>query len=479
MADYQDAAVPPQQEMGVGTEDMEKKNKNYEMDMCSGSVIKKMLLFSLPLMLSSILQLLFNAADVVVVGKFAGDNSLAAVGCTGSLINLLVNLFMGLSVGANVMTARHYGAKQDEELSKTVHTSIVIACIGGLLLTVVGLLFTEGILRLMSTPPEVLPLAALYLRIYFCGMLANMLYNFGSAILRAVGDTRRPMYYLTVAGVVNVILNLVFVIEFHLDVAGVAIATVISQTISAILVIRCLMRQTGAIRLELPKLRIDRKELKNIIRIGLPAGMQGCVFSLSNVVIQSSVNTFGATTVSGSSAGSNLEGFVYVAMNAFHQATVSFMSQNYGAGRYERLRKVLRAGLICVTVTGLILGNLEVLFGKTLLSIYTDSDAVIAEGYKRMRLICTLYCTCGMMDVMVGALRGIGYSVMPMIVSLLGACGIRLLWIATVFRIERFHMVETVYLSYPISWIITFFVHVICYIIVSRRLPKVTSVAVG
>lgn len=452
-----------------------KKNKNYEIDMCSGGVLKKMLLFAVPLMFSSVLQLLFNAADVVVVGKFAGDNSLAAVGCTGSLINLLINLFIGLSVGTNVMAARHYGAKQDEELSKTVHTSIIIAVFGGLLLTVVGVTFTEGILRLMSTPPEVLPLAALYLRIYFCGMLSNMLYNFGSAILRAVGDTRRPMYYLTAAGVVNVILNLIFVIVFSLDVAGVAIATVISQTISAVLVIRCLMKQTGAIRLDLKKLHADRKELRNIVRIGLPAGMQGCVFSLSNVVLQSSINTFGATVVSGSSASSNLEGFVYVSMNSFYQATLSFMSQNYGAGRYDRLKKVIVSGLLCVIVAGLLLGNLEVLFGRTLLSIYTDSDAVIEEGYKRVKYICTLYFACGMMDVMVGVLRGIGYSIMPMIVSLLGACGLRLLWIATVFRIEQFHLVETVYLSYPISWVITFVAHVVCYLVAARKIPKMKA----
>ena len=445
------------------------KNKQYEIDMCNGPILGKMLQFALPLMLSSVLQLLFNAADVVVVGKFAGDNSLAAVGCTGSLVNLLVNLFVGLSVGANVMAARHYGARQEEELSKTVHTAILLAVIGGIILTFVGIIFTEGILRLMSTPDEVLPLAALYLRIYFGGMLANMIYNFGSAILRAVGDTRRPMYYLSIAGIINVILNLVLVIEFDLDVAGVAIATVISQCISAVLVVRCLIRDKGAIHLELKRLAIDRREFINIVRIGLPAGLQGCVFSLSNVVIQSSINSFGATTVSGSSASSNLEGFVYVAMNAFYQATLSFMSQNFGAGRFDRLRKVILCGLGCVIAAGLVLGNLEVCFGRRLLSIYTSSPEVIEAGMVRLRINNTLYCLCGMMDVMVGVLRGIGYSVMPMIVSLLGACGIRLLWIATVFQMESFHRVETVYLSYPISWFITFAAHVLCYLLVRRK----------
>ena len=451
--------------------------KKYEMDMCSGPILSKMLLFALPLMLSSVLQLLFNAADVVVVGKFAGDNSLAAVGCTGSLVNLLVNLFVGLSVGANVMAARHYGAKQDEELSRTVHTAVTVAAISGIILTFIGVIFADNILRLMSTPEPVLPLAALYLRIYFGGMVANMLYNFGSAILRAVGDTKRPMYFLTFAGVVNVVLNLIFVIVLKMDVAGVAIATVISQCISAFLVLRCLVREQGAIRLDVKKLGIDSTEFKKIVRIGLPAGMQGCVFSLSNVVIQSSINGFGETVVSGSAASANLEGFVYVAMNAFHHATLNFMSQNFGAGKYSRLRKVMICGLGCVMAAGLALGNLEVFLGRKLLSLYTSSPEVIEAGIIRLTINNTLYCLCGMMDVMVGVLRGIGYSMMPMIVSLIGACGTRLLWIATVFRIERFHRIETVYVAYPISWFITFAVHVVCYFAVRKKaIPSVDRV---
>lgn len=438
--------------------------------MCSGRVLGKMLKFALPLMLSSILQLLFNAADVVVVGKFAGDNSLAAVGCTGSLVNLLTNLFIGLSVGANVMAARHYGAKQEEELSKTVHTSVVIAAMAGAFLTVIGVTFTEGILRLMSTPEPVLPLAALYLRIYFGGMLANMLYNFGSALLRAVGDTRRPMYFLTIAGVVNVILNLIFVICLKMDVAGVAIATVISQCISAVLVLRCLIREQGAIHLSLRKLGIDRKELLQIVRIGIPAGLQGCIFSLSNVVIQSSINTFGETVVSGTSAASNLEGFVYVAMNSFYQATLAFVSQNFGAGKYDRIGRVAWSGILCVTATGIILSQLEIGFGRQLLSIYTSSPAVIDAGMTRLKINNMLYFTCGIMDVMVGIMRGIGYSVMPMIVSLVGACGTRLIWIATVFQIPAFHRVETVFYSYPISWIITALIHFICFMCVRKRI---------
>lgn len=435
----------------------------------------KMLKFAVPLMLSSILQLLFNAADVVVVGKFAGDDALAAVGCTGSLINLLINLFMGLSVGANVMVARHYGAKRESELKKSVHTSMLLSVLGGLLLTGVGVLFTEGILELMETPTEVLPLAALYLRIYFMGMVPNMIYNFGSAILRAIGDTKRPMYFLTLAGVVNVCLNLIFVIAFSWGVAGVAVATVISQTISAVLVVICMLKESGAIRLSLKELKIDKKELLAILRIGIPAGLQGCIFSLSNVVIQKSVNGFGKVTVSGNSAASNLEGFVYVSMNAFHQATLSFMSQNYGAGRYDRLKKIVVAGILCVTATGLTLGNLEYFFGRTLLNIYTSSENVIDAGVVRLSIICTTYFLCGMMDVMVGALRGLGYSFVPMIVSLCGVCGIRLVWLFTVFEMEEYHLVETVYVSYPISWLATFLIHLGSYIVISRKMKKMTG----
>ena len=443
--------------------------------MCEGPILPKMLKFAVPLMLSSILQLLFNAADVVVVGKFAGDDALAAVGCTGSLINLLINLFMGLSVGANVMVARHYGAKRESELKKSVHTSMLLSVLGGLLLTGVGVLFTEGILELMETPTEVLPLAALYLRIYFMGMVPNMIYNFGSAILRAIGDTKRPMYFLTLAGVVNVCLNLIFVIAFSWGVAGVAVATVISQTISAVLVVICMLKESGAIRLSLKELKIDKKELLAILRIGIPAGLQGCIFSLSNVVIQKSVNGFGKVTVSGNSAASNLEGFVYVSMNAFHQATLSFMSQNYGAGRYDRLKKIVVAGILCVTATGLTLGNLEYFFGRTLLNIYTSSENVIDAGVVRLSIICTTYFLCGMMDVMVGALRGLGYSFVPMIVSLCGVCGIRLVWLFTVFEMEEYHLVETVYVSYPISWLATFLIHLGSYIVISRKMKKMTG----
>ena len=444
-------------------------NKKYEIDMCSGSVFGKMLLFALPLMCSSILQLLFNAADIVVVGRFAGDNALAAVGSNTALINLLTNLFVGLSVGTNVLTAQYYGAKRDRDLKETVHTSMLLSLYSGLLLTVVGLIGAPKLLELMQAPPEVLNLAVLYLRIYFLGMASMMVYNFGSAILRAVGDTKRPLYYLLGAGIVNVVLNLFFVIVCHLGVAGVAMATVISQTISAFLVVRCLVREQGGIHLDLKALAITKEKLGKIMQIGLPAGFQGTVFSLSNVVIQSAVNSFGNIAVAGNSAAANIEGFVYMAMNAFHQATISFTSQNYGARAYKRIYKILFAGELFVIVTGVVLGNLAVLLGESLLGIYSPSAEVITAGMARLKIICTLYALCGARDVLVGALRGIGYSIIPMIVSLVGACGLRLLWIATVFQIPEYHSLTTVYLSYPITWTITLTVHAITFALAARK----------
>ncbi len=439
-------------------------SKNYEMDMCSGPILSKMLLFTLPLICSSILQLLFNAADIIVVGRFAGDNALAAVGSNTALINLLVNLFVGLSVGSSVLVAHYYGAKQDKELKQTVHTSILLGVYSGLILTVIGVFGARTILIWMQTPEGVLPLAAIYLRIYFFSMPAMMVYNFGSAILRSVGDTKRPLYYLSYAGIVNVILNLLLVIVFKMSVAGVAIATVISQYISAILVIRCMLHETGAIQLVLSELHIDQDKLIRIIKIGLPAGFQGVVFALSNVVIQSAVNTFGETVVAGNSAAANLEGFVYVAMNSVYQATLSFTGQNLGAKQYKRIDRIVITGELFVLIVGFALGMSMVAFGNQLLHIYTDSPAVIKAGMDRLWVIAFTYYLCGMMDVMVGGLRGIGYSIMPMIVSLLGACAFRLVWLATIFKIPQFHSIQVVYWSYPISWIMTFLVHVICFL---------------
>lgn len=451
---------------------MEKKEKKYTIDMCEGPILKKLLLFVVPLIASSLLQLFFNAADVIVVGKFAGDNALAAVGSNGSIINLLTNVFIGLSVGANVLVARYSGAKKVNEVRKVVHTSITISVIGGIALTFFGIFAARQVLIWMQSPMEVIDLSTLYIRIYFLGMPATMVYNFGAAILRGVGDTKRPLYYLTFSGVVNVVLNLILVAFFHMDVAGVAIATIVSQYMSAVLVVKCLMEEESSIRLEKQYLGVDFDVLKRIVEIGLPAGIQGSLFSLSNVVIQSSVNSFGAVVVAGNSAASNIEGFVYVAMHAFCQAVTAFISQNLGAGKYERINKIVICAQLCVLVIGGGLGNLAYLFGEPLLHLYTDNPAVIVAGMKRLSIISVTYLLCGMMDNMVGALRGLGNSVLPMIVSLIGACGLRLVWILVFFQIERFHTIDTVYIAYPITWGLTLCVHIICYFIVWGKMKR-------
>lgn len=446
------------------------KQARYEIDMCNGPILKKVIMFAVPLMFSSILQLLFNAADIVVVGRFAGDNSLAAVGSTSSLINLLTNLFVGLSVGVNVLISRYYGAGQEDELKETIHTAITVSMISGILLTVVGCVGAKQILQWMQTPKEVLPLAGLYMRVYFLGMTAVMVYNFGSAILRAVGDTKRPLYYLSLAGIVNVGLNLFFVILLKMDVAGVGLATAISQCISAVLVIRCLVMEDSAIHLDLRALKVHKGKLIRILQIGLPAGFQGTLFSFSNVIVQSTINSFGPVVVAGSSAAANIEGFVYVAMNSLYQAAISFTGQNVGAGKYERINRILFCSIGCVIVVGLVLGNGVYLVGEKLLGIYTGSPEVIAEGMVRMKYLCVPYFICGVMDVMVGMLRGLGYAMMPMFVSLVGACGLRLLLIATVFQMEGFHKITTVYMAYPVTWFITGAAHIVCFVIVRKKL---------
>lgn len=439
-------------------------------DLTSGPLLKKIVLFSIPLALSSVLQLLFNAADVVVVGRFAGSAALAAVGSNGSLINLLTNLFIGLSIGANVVAARCFGARDDTGVRNTVHTSILVSLLCGMVMAAVGFFAARVLLELMSCPPDVIDLSTLYLKIYFLGMPVTMLYNFSSALLRAVGDTRRPLYCLATAGIINVLLNLVFVIGLRMSVAGVALATILSQTVSACMVVALLMRERGPLRLDLKALRIHPGTLVQILRIGLPAGLQSTVFSLSNVVIQSAVNSFGSLVVAGNSAAVNIEGFVYSAMNAFAQACVTFTSQNVGARRYDNLDRVLRNCLLCVVVTGLVLGVGATALGDTLVRIYSSDKQVIAAGVSRLAIICRLYCLCGCMDVMAGCLRGLGYSVMPMVVSLLGSCAFRLIWIATVF--QMFRSTSILYLSYPLSWLLTLLVHVICFFVVRRTLPR-------
>lgn len=447
-----------------------KTKKSYEIDMCNGPLLGKIMLFTLPLMLSGILQLLFNAADVVVVGRFAGNEALAAVGSTGSLTNLLVNMFIGLSVGVNVLVARYYGGKQEEEVSQTVHTAMIISAAGGILLAVIGIAAARPLLLLMDTPENVIEHSVLYMRIYFLGMPVMLLFNFGSAILRAVGDTRRPLAYLIIAGAINVGLNLWFVIGFHMGVAGVALATVLSQCVSAGLIIRCLVQSEGCFQLSLQNLHMNWDKFGRIARIGLPAGIQGSLFSISNVLIQSSVNSFGSVAMAGNTAGSNIEGFVYTAMNSVHQTAVSFTGQNLGGKKFQRINQILMECLILVTLIGLIMGNGAYLFGHQILSLYSSDAEVIAYGLQRMRIICTFYCLCGIMDVCVGSIRGLGYAVLPMIVSLLGACVFRVVWIYTVFQWDR--SLHTLYISYPISWAMTAAAHIICFIIVRKRVER-------
>lgn len=444
--------------------------KSYAMDMCHGPLVGKMLTFSIPLIFSGILQLLFQAVDTVVVGRFAGPNSLAAVGSTTALINLLINLFVGLSVGANVLIAQYYGAGKEQDVQETLHTAITLSLVCGVALTFVGWFASGQLLRWMNTPDEVWKLATLYMKIYFLGMPVSMLYNFGSAIMRAMGDTRRPLYFLLISGVINAGLNLVFVIYFQMDVAGVAVATVISQCISAGLVVFSLVRQEGCFHLELKKLRIYGKKASRIITTGLPAGLQGVIFSLSNVLIQSSVNSFGPVAMAGNSAASSVEGFVYMSMNAYHHTALNFVSQNYGAGEYGRIKKVLRNSLIMVTVVGLTMGMACYVFAPVLLSIYSPDPEVISYGILRLSVIVTTYFLCGWMEVMVGTLRGMGYAVMPMLVSLIGACGLRILWIYTIFR--KVHTLTNLYVSYPVTWIITFCAHTVCFIIVMKKIKK-------
>lgn len=447
--------------------------RNYEIDMCRGPLAGKVLLFSLPLILSGILQLLFNAADLIVVGKFAGDvadQALAAVGATGSVTNLLVGLFTGLATGANVLVAKLYGAGDREKLRQSVHTAITVAFISGVLLVGIGLLVARPLLEWMDTPADVIDMAELYMRIIFFGMPANMLYNFGAAILRSIGDTRRPLYFLLIAGALNVALNLFFVIGCGMDVDGVALATVMSQVLSAILVLLCLFRMDGPCKLSLHYLGIHRDAVLKIAQVGLPAGLQGCIFSISNVLIQSSINSYDSLAMAGSTAASNIEGFIYISMNAVYQAALSFTSQNLGAKQYRRINRVLTSCALLVSCVGLLMGAAAMLLKRPLLYLYTDDPRVVDFGVFRMDVIMLTYFLCGLMEVLTGMMRGIGYSVLPMIVSLAGACGLRILWLYTIYAAHP--TLTMLFLSYPVSWLITTFVHAVCFFFARRRLPK-------
>ncbi|MBQ6906312.1 MAG: MATE family efflux transporter [Clostridia bacterium] len=445
--------------------------KTNEIDMTEGPLFRKIVAFSLPLMLSGVLQLLFNAADTVVVGRWGTETALAAVGSTGSLINLIVNMLIGLSVGTSVSTAYFFGANREKDVSETIHTSVVISLLGGIIFGLIGVFFSNTFLGWMDTPENVIEQASLYMKIYFLGLPASMVYNFCAAILRAVGDTKRPLVYLTVAGIINVVLNFILVYFFNMDVAGVAIATVVSQLVSAVLVVRCLIFRDDCCKLVIRSMKIHKDKLLRILRIGIPAGLQGTVFSLSNVLIQSSVNSFGDVVMSANTAASNIEGFIYIAMNSLYHASLTFTGQNVGAKKYHRISKVFLSCMLYVIVIGLVLGNLAFLFGPELISIYKpNAPEVIEWGMKRLGIIAVTYFLCGMMEVFVGSLRGMGASMIPMIVSTLGACGIRILWIETIFA--HIGTIESLYWSYPISWIITSVAHLICYLIIKRNLIK-------
>lgn len=445
----------------------EKKKNRFEIDMCNGSIMNKLISFSIPLMISGILQLAFNAVDIVVVGRFSGSESLAAVGSTTALINVFTNLFIGISLGANVLAARFYAAGREKEMSETVHTAITFAIISGVVMALVGLFFSRGALELMGTPDNVINLSTLYMKIYFLGMPFFMLYNYGAAILRAVGDTKRPLLFLIVAGVINACLNLLLVIAFHLGVAGVAIATVTAQFVSCVLVLRCLYKSDSSYQLRFSKLMIKKVYLGQIFQVGIPAGIQSTVINFSNVLLQSSVNSFGSVAMAGYTAANNIFGFLYASINAVTQACMSFTSQNYGVGKYKRMDKVLIDCLILSVIVGGVLGCGAYFGGSPILSIYTEDPEVIKAGLEILSITTVPYFLCGIMDLFPGALRGMGSSTVPMILSVIGTVGTRILWIFGIFPSHR--SLYILFISYPGSWIITIIMQVICYYFVRKK----------
>ena len=448
------------------------KGGSNKINMCDGPILPLLIRFAVPLMITGILQVLFNAADIMVVGKLGSEHSLAAVSSTGSITSLIVNLFIGLSVGTNVLCARFFGAKDEKSLSETVHTSITLSIIIGAILTVVGLVFSEPLLRMMSVPEEVLPLSVLYMRIYFCGMIPSLVYNFASSVLRAVGDTKRPMYYLTISGVLNVLLNLLLVIVFKMDVAGVAIATIASQTVSAILTIIALMRETEDIRLCFKKLRVIPRILKQIIAIGLPAGLHSTMFSLANVVIQSSTNSFGSVVMAGSGASSSVESLLFTALTAISQAVVSFTSQNFGRRDYKRIIKAHFIAQAIEYTFGLALCVLTVVFAEPLISLYADDPLEIAAGVDKLTIIGGFVFIYASSDVVVATLRGLGSSLAPTVTSLICVCGVRLLWIATIFQVEEFHTIMCLYASFPVSYVLSLVAQTVCLIFIFKYVKK-------
>ena len=446
-----------------------KRNK-YEIDMCNGSIMDKLISFSLPLMISGMLQLMFNAVDIVVVGRFTGSSALAAVGSTTALIAVFTNLFIGISLGANVLAARFYATDRQKEMSETVHTSILFALLSGLVMAVVGLLMAKPALEIMGTPDNVIDQSVLYMRIYFMGMPFFMIYNYGAAILRAIGDTKRPLIFLIVAGVTNAVLNLFLVIVFHLGVAGVAIATIISQFISCVLVIRCLYKSEGSYQFRFSKLQIKSVYLKQIFQVGVPAGIQSTVINISNALLQSSVNSFGSVAMAGYTAANNIFGFLYVSVNSVTQACMSFTSQNYGVRKLKLMDRVLVDCMILTVIVGVVLGGGAYLFGPELLHIYTEQNNVIQCGVEILSYTTITYFLCGLMDLFPGALRGMGYSAVPMLLSIIGTVGVRILWIFVLFPAHR--TLGFLFISYPVSWLATIVMQVICFYFVRKKVHR-------
>lgn len=450
-------------------------NSKKVVNMLEGPLLGPIFLFAMPLFITSVLQLAFNAVDIIVVGKFTGHHALAAVGATGPVINLLVTMFMGISIGASVIMGQNVGARDFKNAQDTLHTAIGISILGGILVLFAGIFTAMPLLRLMQTPPEVIELAGEYLKIYYIGMPGFMVYNFGAALLRAIGDSRRPMYFLTISGIFNVICNLIFVIVFKMGVAGVAIATSISQYIAAALIVASLLKADGYMKLFIDKIRISKDKALGMMKIGLPAGFQGALFSISNILIQSGINSFGSVVMAGNTAAGNLEGFVYMGMNAVYQTSLSFTSQNMGAKQYDRVKKIFWTCVGVVIVVGLILGVGAWLLGDKLLRLYTDEPEVIKYGVERLGVVSATYFICGIMDTMVGGLRGMGYSITPMIVSLTAVCILRMIWIATIF--QSIHTPVVLYLSYPVSWTIAAIGHYVNYLYAMKKLDKMKAEA--
>lgn len=446
------------------------KNNKYEIDMCNGTLMDKLISFSLPLMLSGILQLLFNAVDIIVVGRFTGRQALAAVGSTTALINIFTNLFIGISLGANILAARFYASGKEKEMSETVHTSITLALISGLVMALAGVLLARFALNLMGTPNDVIDQSVLYMRIYFLGMPFFMLYNYGAAILRAVGDTKRPLFFLVISGMTNAVLNLVLVIVFHMGVAGVAIGTIVSQLISSILVLRCLYTSNTSYRLYFSKLGIKTQYLKQIFQVGIPAGIQSTVINLSNALLQSSVNSFGSVAMAGYTAANNIFGFLYMSVNAVTQSCMSFTSQNYGVKKLKRMDRVLLDCMILSVGVTLTLGCGAYFFGPELLKIYTSDADVIRCGVEVLAFTTVPYFCCGIMDLLPGALRGMGYSGVPMILSIIGTVGTRIVWIFGLFPAHR--SLSFLFISYPVSWILTILMQAVCFCFVRKHVHQ-------